>query len=56
MMQTYPATFPSVETVIRLEDISPPRDIVIGNTRWTGWTFHDDERATPVQVLQSGGH
>jgi glyoxylase-like metal-dependent hydrolase (beta-lactamase superfamily II) len=56
LMQTYPATFPSIETMIDYEDISPPRDIVIGNTRWTGWTFHDDEGQPQVQVLQSGGH
>jgi glyoxylase-like metal-dependent hydrolase (beta-lactamase superfamily II) len=56
LMQTYPATFPSVETMIDYEDISSPRDIAIGNTRWTGWTFHDDEGQPEVQVLHSGGH
>jgi glyoxylase-like metal-dependent hydrolase (beta-lactamase superfamily II) len=56
LIRTYPPTFPDVETMIDYEDISPPRDIAIGTTSWTGWTFHDDQGRPEVQVLQSGGH
>ena len=56
VLQTYPPTFPSVETMSDYEDLAPAQEIVLGSTRWTGWTFLDDAGRPEVHVLQSGGH
>ena len=56
LMQSYPPTYPSVETMIDYEADSPAGEIRIGKTRWTGWSFHGDAGQPEVQVLQSGGH
>jgi glyoxylase-like metal-dependent hydrolase (beta-lactamase superfamily II) len=56
ILQTYPAVFPSVETMTDYEDLGPEEDIQIGSTQWTGWSFTGDRGAVDVQVLRSAGH
>ncbi|MGE0295987.1 MAG: MBL fold metallo-hydrolase, partial [Pseudonocardia sp.] len=56
LLNTYPPVFPSVETMTDYEDLGEPREIVIGGTRWTGWTFTDEHGEPEVHALRSGGH
>jgi glyoxylase-like metal-dependent hydrolase (beta-lactamase superfamily II) len=56
LLNTYPPVFPSVETMADYEDLGEPGEILIGDTRWTGWTFSDEQGRPEVQVLESGGH
>jgi glyoxylase-like metal-dependent hydrolase (beta-lactamase superfamily II) len=54
LMATYPAVFPSLETMTFLEDISAPASIEIAGVQWIGWSL--DGEASEVYVLRSGGH
>lgn len=54
LLATYPAVFPSVETMTFLEDISAPQQIKLAGAQWSGWTLGSD--APEVHVLQSSGH
>ncbi len=54
LMATYPAVFPSLETMTFLEDISAPGPIEIAGAQWSGWSLGDE--APEVYVLRSGGH
>jgi glyoxylase-like metal-dependent hydrolase (beta-lactamase superfamily II) len=54
LLATYPAVFPSVETMTFLEDIAPPQQIELAGAQWNGWTLGSS--APEVYVLQSGGH
>jgi glyoxylase-like metal-dependent hydrolase (beta-lactamase superfamily II) len=56
ILRTYPPLRPSVATMTDFEDYADARDIGIGSTRWSGWTFLGDDDAVDVHVLQSGGH
>jgi glyoxylase-like metal-dependent hydrolase (beta-lactamase superfamily II) len=64
LLQTYPATFPRIDSMTDFEDTSPAHAITIGQTEWTGWAFpnvvsEDDSGGggeVDVYVLQSGGH
>jgi glyoxylase-like metal-dependent hydrolase (beta-lactamase superfamily II) len=54
LMATYPAVFPSLETMTFLEDISAPGPIEIAGAQWSGWSLGDE--SLEVYVLCSGGH
>jgi glyoxylase-like metal-dependent hydrolase (beta-lactamase superfamily II) len=54
LMATYPAVFPSLETMTFLEDVSAPAPIKIAGAQWIGWSL--DGEASEVYVLRSGGH
>jgi hypothetical protein len=54
LMATYPAVFPSLETMTFLEDISAPGPIEIAGAQWSGWRLGNESPA--VYVLCSGGH
>jgi glyoxylase-like metal-dependent hydrolase (beta-lactamase superfamily II) len=54
LLATYPAVFPSVETMTFLESISAPEQIELAGAKWNGWTLGSD--VPEVYVLQSGGH
>lgn len=54
LLATYPAVFPSLETMTFLEDISAPSTIEIAGSQWSGWSLGDE--APEVYVLCSGGH
>jgi glyoxylase-like metal-dependent hydrolase (beta-lactamase superfamily II) len=56
VLQTYPPTFPSIETMSDYEDLGPAQEIIVGSARWAGWTLADDAGRPEVHVLQSGGH
>jgi glyoxylase-like metal-dependent hydrolase (beta-lactamase superfamily II) len=54
LQATYPAVFPSLETMMFLEDISAPGPIEIAGVQWSGWSL--GVGAPEVYVLCSGGH
>ena len=54
LLATYPAVFPSPETMAFFEDVSAPETIEIAGTRWSGWKLGGP--APEVYVLRSGGH
>ncbi len=54
LMATYPAVFPSIETMTFLEDVLAPSVIEIAGARWRRMDACDG--APEVYVLQSGGH
>ncbi len=54
LMATYPAVFPSLETMTFLEDVSAPIPIELAGAQWSGWSFGDG--APEVYVLRSAGH
>lgn len=56
ILQTYPPVFPCVEKMIDYEELGAAQEIVIGSTRWSGWSFADELGNIDVQVLQSAGH
>lgn len=56
LLRTYPTLHPSVGAMMDYEDLAPAEEILIGSTRWTGWTFTDEEGLPEVRVLQSAGH
>jgi glyoxylase-like metal-dependent hydrolase (beta-lactamase superfamily II) len=54
LLATYPAVFPSLETMTFLEDIAAPGPIEIAGAQWSGWKLGDE--SVEVHVLCSGGH
>ena len=50
LMSTYPPVHAQPESLHDYEEMGPAREIVIGQTKWTGWTVGE------VQVLQTEGH
>lgn len=54
LLATYPAIFPSVETMMFLEGISALQQIDLTGAQWNGWTLGSE--VPEVYVLQSGGH
>jgi glyoxylase-like metal-dependent hydrolase (beta-lactamase superfamily II) len=52
LMQTYPAVYPSEETIEDYEDLAPAGTVRIGATDWNGWSLNGGE----VDVLLSEGH
>jgi hypothetical protein len=52
LMQTYPAVYPSAETIEDYEDLAPAGSVRIGATEWNGWSLNGGE----VNVLLSEGH
>ena len=52
LLHTYPAVYPSIETIEDYEDLAPAGSVRIGATEWRGWSFNGGE----VNVLLSEGH
>jgi glyoxylase-like metal-dependent hydrolase (beta-lactamase superfamily II) len=52
LMQTYPAVYPSEETIEDYEDLAPAGTVRVGATDWNGWSLNGGE----VNVLLSEGH
>ncbi len=55
LVGTYPAVFPSLETMKFLEgDISVPQPITLAGAQWTGWSLGQER--PEIHIMQSAGH
>ncbi|MEU8080214.1 MBL fold metallo-hydrolase [Catellatospora citrea] len=52
LLSTYPPVHIRAEAIHDYEELGPARDITIGQTTWSGWSFGGGE----VHVFQTGGH